>query len=80
MEFLSIVNWIGLGLAAVLAASSLALVRPANGERPILVGMMASSIFGLYIAVIRIASLQAHTRETFGVILAVWLAFKLWSL
>lgn len=80
MDLGGLVNWIALGLAISLFLSAGSLVRPANGERPLLVGFLVSALFGLYVAIIRIASLQAYTRSTFGIILCLWLAWKLWAL
>jgi hypothetical protein len=75
-----IIDFAALGLALFLFWSSVSLIRPANGERPLLVGFMVSSMFGLYIASIRIFSLQHWTRETFGAVLCIWLLCKLWAL
>lgn len=67
-------------LALVLFVSTVLLVRPANGERPLLVGFMISSLFFLYIACIRLFSLQAVTRLFFGGIFCLVILGKLWAL
>lgn len=75
-----IVNVAALGLAVFLFVSAGALVRPANGDRPLLVGFMLSAMFGLYMALIRIFDLAQYTRATFGIVLSLWLCGKLWAL
>src|SRR5690349_21181115 len=68
------------GIAITRLITSAPLLRPANGTRPLLVGFMVSSIFAMYVAVIRVFSLQATSRPFFGYLFLIWLLFKLWSI
>lgn len=73
-------NIIALVLSIFLLVSTFVLIRPANGERNLLVGFFLSALFGMYIAVIRVFSLQSTTRSTLGFVLCFWLFAKLWTL
>lgn len=75
-----IVNLVGLALAIGLFVSCVLLVRPANGTRPLLLGFMASALFGIYIGSVRVFHLQHLSQPVFGYVFIFWLAVKLWSL
>jgi hypothetical protein len=80
VTFGEVVNWIALALALFLLVSSFVFIRPANGERPLLVGFMLSAMFGVYFASVRLLEAQGSVRAVTGVVLTLWLAGKLWAL
>lgn len=75
-----VVNIVALVMALTLFLTTAALVRPANGTRPLLIGFMWSSLFGLYIACVRVFALQELSRPIFGFVFCFWLFTKLWAI
>lgn len=75
-----VADYLGFGLACILFISSVVLIRPANGERPLLIGFVASAVFALIIAGTRMFALQHYTRPLIGYILCAWVLVKLWAL
>ena len=75
-----ILNLVILVMALTLFCSAVWLLRPANGTRPLLIGFMASALYGVAVGVTRTFSLQSTMRPMFGVITLVWLTVKLWGL
>jgi hypothetical protein len=68
---------LGIIQAGVLFLTSAALVRGANGDRPFLRTLMVSSMFGIYIASLRVfADGSIVDHWSFGLVVNVWLAEK----
>jgi len=80
MSGAEILNCTVLGMAIILFSSSVVLLRPANGSRPLLIGFMASALFGVVVAATRTFSLQSTVRPYFGVLTFLWLSVKLWAI